>query len=536
MPADFEEMARRRGFFWQSSELYGGLAGFYDYGHLGALVKRKWENLWRGYFLGLGDNFFEIEPAHIMHEKVFVGSGHVKCFVDPVVKCRKCGNIERADHILEDVLHERFEGITPEHLSDIIITHNVKCQKCKGPLEEVSVFNMLFPLSVGAEQTDALNRMTTSSSTSSASNRLPQKAYLRGETAQGVYVNFPRIFEHLRKQLPLGLAIVGRAYRNEISPRGLLLRMREFTQAELQIFFDADKINKHPDFDSVASYQLLVLPAGQQAAEKQKGKKEGTEKAKAEKAETAAQKMEKISCADVVKAWKLPEFYVYYMAKVQQFYLSAIGVPAESFRFRQLSDEEKAFYNKYHFDVELRMAAGWKEVGGVHYRTDHDLAGHQSISKKDMAVTIDGKKIVPHVLELSLGVDRNILALLERAYVEEKERSVLKFPRVLSPFDCAVFPLVNKDGMPERAQNIKKALQAAGLNVFYDDSGSIGRRYRRMDEIGTAVCITVDGQTLQDATVTLRDRDSMKQVRVRVEDLFPAIKDFLRGKDLEELV
>jgi len=202
--SDVEEIAKRRGFFWKSSEIYGGLAGLYDYGHLGTLVKRKWENLWRNFFLK--GNFYEIEPANIMHEKVFVASGHVDSFVDPIVKCKKCKNAERADQILEDRLGEKFEGLTPQELDKIIKKHNIKCPKCKGPLEETAVLNMLFPLSVGAEN--------------------PSKAYMRGETAQGAYVNFRRTFEHMRKQLPFGLAIVGKAFRNEVSPRNALIRTK----------------------------------------------------------------------------------------------------------------------------------------------------------------------------------------------------------------------------------------------------------------------------------------------------------------------
>ncbi|MBI4170785.1 MAG: glycine--tRNA ligase [Candidatus Aenigmarchaeota archaeon] len=488
--AKIEEIARRRGFFWMGSEIYNGLSGFYDYGHLGTLMKRKWENTWRDYFLGLDDNFFEIEPTDIMHEKVFIGSGHVKCFVDPVVKCKKCGNIERADHILEDILKENFEGLNPEALSELMKKHKIKCEKCKGLLEEVKTFNMLFPLDIGVEK--------------------PQKAYLRGETAQGVYVNFARAFEQLRKHLPMGLAIVGKAFRNEISPRNLLIRMRELTQAELQIFFDPDKINQHPNFKEVEDYKLRLF-----IAENRKN-----------------ENIIEVSCKEL--KGKLPEFYIYHMAVVQKFYLDVLKIPKEFFRFRELSQEEKAFYNKYHWDVELKLSIGWKEVGGVHYRTDHDLSGHQKISKNDMSVNIDGKKILPHVLELSLGVDRNIFALLDLFYEEEgkEKRIVFRFPRHLAPCDCAVFPLVSKQGLPEKAEEVKKLLQSVKFSVFYDASGSIGRRYRRVDEIGIPAAVTIDHQTFEDGTVTVRDRDSMKQERVAINKLPEFLAEFLRGREL----
>jgi len=478
-----EELARRRGFFWIGSEIYNGLSGFYDYGHLGASMKRRWESMWRDYFLGLDDNYVEIEPAEIMHEKVFIASGHADSFVDPIARCRKCGNVERADHILESVLHENFEGLSANEMSGLLKKHRVKCSKCKGLLEEVGTFNMMFPLEVGVEN--------------------PQKSYLRGETAQGVYVNFSRVFEQLRKRLPMGIAIVSRVFRNEISPRNLLIRMREFSQAELQIFFDPDNINEHEGFDGISDYKLRLLKSG-------------------------SKEIAEETCLEVAK--RLPKFYVYHMAIVQKFYLDKIGVPSGVFRFRELSDEEKAFYNKYHWDIELDMSLGWKEVGGVHYRTDHDLGGHQKISKRDMSVNIDGKKILPHVLELSFGVDRNIFALLDLFYDEEKERTVFRFPKNLAPYDCAVFPLLGKDGLPEKAQEVKKTLRK-DFSVFFDGSGSIGRRYRRVDEIGVPAAITIDHQTLEDGTVTIRERDSMKQERVEISRLSEFLEEFLSGKD-----
>jgi glycyl-tRNA synthetase len=488
-----EILALRRGFFWQSSEIYGGLSGFYDYAHLGTLMKRKWENIWRQFFVGMDDDFFEIESTNIMPENVFVASGHLKSFVDPVVKCKKCNNMERADYFIEEKLHESFEGLSTNDLERIIKEHNIKCPKCGGQLQDVGILNMMFPLTIGSDV----------------------KAYLRPETAQGVYVNFKREFEALRKTLPFGLAIIGKVYRNEISPRNMLMRMREFTQAELQIFFDPEKINQHKDFLSVKGYKLRLFPVE----------------------EKKSNKIVEISCEDAVRKLGLPEFYIYYMAKIQQFYLDVIKIPPHLFRFRQLSDEEKAFYNRYHWDIELYMEnlGGFKEVAGLHYRTDHDLAGHAKISKQDMSVFVDGKKFVPHVLELSFGVDRNIYALLEMFYEEEKERTIFKFPRLLCPYDCAIFPLVSKDKLPEKALEIKHILQSMKYDVFYDDSGSVGRRYRRMDEIGVPACITVDHKTMEDDTVTVRDRDSMKQIRVKIKDLCNVLHRFISGEEIEKL-
>ena len=494
------DIAKRRGFFWQNSLIHGAMAGFYDYAHLGTLLKNKWQDLWREYFLGLDDNFYEMSVCHIMPEHVFKASGHLASFVDPVVRCKKCGNTERADHIIEDALKENFEGASLEKMTEIIKEHNIRCPKCKGPLEETGILNMMFPINVGTGEE-------------------VRKGYLSPETAQGAYINFKLEFECLRRKLPMGLAIVGKAYRNEISPRNVLIRMREFTQAELQIFFDPDTITEHPKFYEVENYVLRVFPA----VNRESGK------------------IEEVPAKEVVKRLGMPKFYVYHMAKIQQFYIEKLRLPRELFRFRQLTDEEKAFYNKYHWDIELNLESlgGFKEVAGLHYRTDHDLAGHQAVSGESQEVNIDGKKFIPHVLELSFGVDRNVYALFELALVEEKvgeeQRSVLKFPKIVSPQDAGIFPLVNKDGLPEKAREIQALLKEHGFVVFYDQSGSIGRRYRRIDEIGVAAGITVDYDSLQHNDVTLRDRDSMKQVRVKISELPGVLKRFLNGEELESL-
>ncbi|MFH1631074.1 MAG: glycine--tRNA ligase [Candidatus Aenigmatarchaeota archaeon] len=493
-----EDIAKRRGIFWQSGEIYGGLSGFYDYGHLGYAIKKRFENLWRSFFLN-EDNVYEIESCNIMPEGVFIASGHITNFVDPVAKCKKCGIAHRADHIMEDFLHENFEGLSMEKMTEIIRKHNVKCPRCKGELAEVGILNMMFPITLGTG--DGI------------------KAYLRPETAQGPYVNFKREFECLRKQMPLGLAMIGKAFRNEISPRNLLIRQREFTQAELQIFFDPETINIHPSFEEIGDYKLLLYTV----------------------ADRTSDTITEISCRDAVKKLHLPQFYVYHMAKIQRFYLEILGLQSDKFRFHELNEEERAFYNKLHWDIELFIESLGKftECAGLHYRTDHDLSGHAKISKQDLSVNIEGHKFVPHVLELSFGVDRNIYAFLDLALKEEivkdEERTILIFPRLLAPYDCAIFPLMNKDNLPSKAKQVKEILKESGFDIFYDGSGSIGRRYRRMDEIGVSLCITVDYDTMENDTVTLRDRDSMKQIRAKIEELPEIIKKYLHGEDIENL-
>ena len=318
------DVARRRGFFFTSSEVYGGFAGFYDYGSTGTLLKHKIEKEWRKFFLNLSDSFFEIETSNIMPEKVFQASGHLTSFVDPVAKCKKCGTFHRADHIMEEFLKESFEGITADELTKIIKKHKVKCPKCGGELGEVKVLNMMFPLSLGAGE-DA-------------------KGYLRPETAQGAYVSFLRQFNILRNKLPIGLAIIGKVFRNEIAPRQLLMRQREFTQAELQIFFDPKNIDEHENWEEVKDYELQILPIGSK------------EKAFA-----------LMKCEDAHKKLKIPRFYLYYMAKVQHFYLKILQIPKTKFRLKELSEEERAFYNKIHYDcqIDLESLGGFKEVSGA---------------------------------------------------------------------------------------------------------------------------------------------------------------------------
>ncbi len=497
---DIIELAKRRGFFWQTAQIHGSISGFYDYAHLGFLLKRRWEGAWRSFFLGLDDNFYEIQSNCILPEGVFKASGHLANFVDPLARCSKCSYSERADQLLEQELKEGFEGRTADEMAALIKEHRIRCPRCKGPFVGIGVLNMMFPVTIGTGEDT-------------------KTGYLSPETAQGAYINFKLEFEALRRKFPLGLAIIGKAFRNEIAPRNALVRMREFTQAELQIFFDPDKITSHDRFDEVESYKLQLSPV--------KNRRNG--------------EVELVMCSDAVKKLGLPKFYVYHMAKVQEFYLDILKLPAGLFRFRQLSDEEKAFYNKYHWDIELRLesAGGWKEVGGLHYRTDRDLAGHEKVSGQSQSISIDGRTFIPHVLEISMGVDRNVYALLELAYAEEKvgeeERAVLKFPRNVSPFDAGIFPLNNKDGLPELARSVQAVLKSFGFNTFYDATASIGRRYRRLDEVGSPVGFTCDYQSLEDKTITMRDRDSMRQIRIKIEDAPTALKRFLVGERLENL-
>jgi glycyl-tRNA synthetase len=490
MPSRYDDLfslSVRRGFVWPAVDLYGGFAGFYDYGHLGARLKRKWEDLWLSTFLGLGDNYHLIDTTTILPEASLRASGHVEHFTDLLVACTKCGESHRGDHLVEAVTHKEEEGLTPAEVDARIRDLKIRCPKCKGELGPARPFNMMFPVGVGPLGKD--------------------RAYLRPETAQGAYLNFKREFEALRRKLPMGLAIIGRAYRNEISPRQGVYREREFLQAELQIFFDPATFDAGLPLDSVREERVRVAFASEKAGP------EATDR----------------SVGDLVDAG-LPPFYAYHMVLVQRFYLDRLGVPRDRFRFAELDERERAFYNKVHYDIQVRQESlgGFKEVGGVHYRTDHDLSGHATASKADLSVQVGDRKVLPHVLELSFGVDRNVWALLDAGY-ESGARAVLHLPPALAPISVGVFPLLSKQGLPERAAALHRDLRGR-FDAFYDEAGSIGKRYARMDEIGTPFCATVDHATLEDGTVTLRERDTAAQVRVAESRLLQVFGDVIAGR------
>ncbi|MBI1973892.1 glycine--tRNA ligase [Candidatus Micrarchaeota archaeon] len=479
------DLALRRGLFYPSSELHGAIAGFYDYGSVGSRIKNNWENCWRGFFLRrLGEPFVEIQPAEVAPEKVFEASGHLTQFVDPITECGKCGAVERADHLLESHLKEGFEGLSAKGLGALIKKHKVKCHKCGGDLKEVSVLNMMLSTRIGT-------------------GKLSKPAYMRPETTQGVVVNFKREYLINRERLPLGIAVIGRAFRNEIAPRQTLFRMREFTQAEIQVFCDPSELAKHARFSEVATSKIPVVLA----KERKKG-------------------IQMVSAKALAKEYG--EVYAYYMARISEFYAS----PGLRVRFFEKNEEERAFYNKYQFDIEYEFEdGGWREIAGFHYRTDHDLAGHARVSGQDLSVNRNGKRVIPHIVELSFGVDRNLLALLDAGYREEKKKDEMRvwlsLPPAVAPFTAGVYPLVNKDRLPEKTEEVLQLLRNAGLDVFLDDGGSIGRRYARADEIGVPFGITIDYDTFKDDSVTVRERDSTKQERVKIKVLAEHLKNKL---------
>lgn len=522
------QWALKKGVFYPTAEIYGSLSGFYDYGSLGLLIKRNWENLWRNYFLN-EDNYWELEGNNILPEKVLIASGHVENFNDPLVECLNCKERFRADHLIEEHLETNAEKLTNEEMTNLIKKHNIKCPNCKEDLGEVKTFNLMFDLIIGPiNEKDKIRDLLEILKKIEKNNfneyeniikkileeieKIKQrinKSYLRPETAQIPYLNFKREFEVHRQKLPLGLAIIGKAFRNEISPRQGLFRLREFTQAELQIFFDPNLIDelKKEELKEFENLEIKYLDS--------QNEEEG-----------------QLIFSKLIKKFNLPSFYSYYLGKTYNFLKNIIGLG--NIRIRKLSDEEKAFYNKIHFDFEyfFESLGNWKEIAGLHYRTDYDLKRHSQYSKEDLSVNINNKKFIPHVLEISFGVDRNILAIIDNYLIKEKiiennkesERILFKVKKELSPIKVAVFPLLkNKEELVKKSKEVYdlliKELNNFNFKIFYDEKGSIGRRYRRQDEIGTPFAITIDFETLEDNTVTIRERDSMKQIRIKIKEL-----------------
>ncbi len=481
---EIANLALRRSLFFPSAGIYAGSpSGFFDFGPDGETIRRKIINLWRKQLVEK-ESMFEIFGSQILPEPVFRASGHIQNFNDPIVQCSKCNSLHRADKLIE--VHSK--GIVPESLSTteldkLIKKHSVKCPKCGGSnFATVKKFNMMIKVDIGA---------TGDSS-----------CYLRPETCQSIFLDFSRLYKTMRHQLPIGIAQAGKSFRNEISPRNSLIREREIGQMEVEVFFNPDKIDEIPNFAEVENYNLNLMLLGK--------------------------KTKPISCKDAVKKKLVSgKLVAYYLARNQQLYES-FGIPVSKMRFRELDKDEKAFYARETWDFEIETDLGWIELVACNYRTDYDLKGHQKESKQKLAVKEDGKEFIPHVFELSAGIDRSFYVTLDLVFRKEKrgseERIYLKLPAKIAPYDVGVYPLVKKDGLSEIAKKIFVNLLDEEFDALYDEKGSIGKRYSRADEVGVFGGITVDYQTKDDDTVTYRYRDSMKQVRVKI----PELPSFLR--------
>jgi len=472
------DIAKKRGFIFQSAEIYGGISGFFDYGPLGTVMKNKIENFWREFFIKSDINVFEISSRTIVPEAVWQASGHLKDFVDPITQCNSCKSMFRADSLIEEQSGMFVEGMKADELTGLIKEKKIKCPKCKGSLSDVKIFNLMLKTNVGPVEGTV--------------------AYLRPETAQGIFTNFKNILNSTRAKLPFGVAQNGISYRNEISPRQWIIRLREFNQIEIEFFFNPKKA-EYTKFSEIGKKKLRIVTREEQ-------KKGGN--------------AVEMTAAEAVKREIVPnQWMVYFMVKEMEWY-QQLGIPLDALRHRHMLPEETPHYSKGNFDMEIKFDFGWKEVVGNAYRTDFDLQTHMKHSGKDLAVVEDGEKVVPHVIEPSFGFDRTFYAILLHCFVEDKKRGWdwFRFPAKISPYVVAVYPLVSKDGVDEKAKEVFNGLKCC-FDVFYDEAGSIGKRYARADEIGTNYCVTVDYQALKDDTVTIRDRNSAKQVRIGIKKL-----------------
>ncbi len=447
--------AKRRGFVFPSSEIYGGFGAVYDFGPYGVeLAKNIKENWWK-VMVQENENIIGLDSSIFMHPKVWEASGHVSGFSDPLAECKQCHSRLRVDHLLEDIGVFADEKMSDEEINKLLDENRdeIKCPKCgtKGQFSKAKSFNLLVKSNLG-NFTEDWNK---------------EPAYLRGETCQGIYINFKNVLDSTRQKIPFGIAQIGKAFRNEITARQFIFRKREFEQMEFQYFV-------HPN-EAMKSYE----------------------------------------------EWRERRW---------QYYLD-LGIKEENLKWHK--HENLVFYAKAAWDIDYNFPFGFKELEGIHYRTDYDLTQHSKFSGKDLSYRNPqtNEKYIPHILEASVGVDRTFLAVITDAYTEEKledgnKRVMMKFPKKLAPIKVAISPLLkNKPELVTKAREIYNSLKSQYMCEF-DDNGNIGKRYRRQDEIGTPYCLTVDFETLENDTVTIRDRDTMVQERVKVEKL----EEFLKNK------
>ncbi len=497
---DIATFCKKKGFVYANSEVYGGNAGFFDYGPLGVELFNNIKAHWWSFFVHSRDDIVGIDGAIINNPKVWHASGHVDNFGDLILTCTKCKADQRADHFIEEALNVPAEGLSAKEVNKLIKEGNLKCPICKSDFAEVKDFNLMFQVPVGA------SKETTTI------------AYLRGELAQNIFVNFKTIMETSRVQIPFGIACIGSVFRNEIAPRDFLFRCREFHIGEFEFFIHPDQ--KDCPFLSDAHKKVSFSFLSRKNQEKKHREEDTTIKAL----------IDKKIC---------DEWHVYWLA--EQFrWLDAIGIKKEALRLREHLATELSHYSSATFDIEYKFSFGTKEVAGNANRGQYDLTCHQANSKKSMEVFDESSKtkIIPRIIEPTFGLDRVFLTVLTDAYHDDKKRGniVLHLHPRLAPYKAGVFPLVNKDRLPDIAQSLHTALKDAGLSSFYDRSGSVGRRYARADEIGIPYCVTVDFDSLGDKSVTIRDRETTEQKRVRIADVPSVIGDLVQGrKDFNSL-
>ena len=556
-------ISAKRGFLWPSFEIYSGVSGFTDYGPLGASLKNNIMQKWRKQYVS-GEGFYEIEGPTVMPKEVLKASGHVDNFTDPMTKCEKCGEVYRADHIIEEAIGQDVESLENSEMDKIVIENNIKCPECGGDLVKIWDYNLMFKTEIGAK-----------------GNKV---GYMRPETAQGIFILFKRLERFFRGKLPFGAVQLGKAYRNEISPRQGVIRLREFTQAEAEIFLDpSDKTT--PKFSQIEN-EILRL----NSQEVQENDLEPLEI-------TAREALDKGIVANEMLIYQL------YLARK---FLNEIGIPNEVLRFRQHLAGEMAHYALDCWDVEVQTDKyGWVEIIGIADRGDYDLSSHSEFSNdelyvfkeydkpkkvqktvikpnlskfgpifkgdspkvkqaieeadpqeiisalesdnkyvieldknyevskdlliiEEVEVDVTGEKIIPHVIEPSFGIDRILYSVLLHSFKETEGKNYFKFAKSVAPVQVGVYPLVKKDGLPEIATEIKNNLREVGFTVEYDEGNTIGKRYARADEIGIPIAVTVDYESKEDNMVTVRDRDTEAQKRIPISDLKEYLENYYK--------
>jgi glycyl-tRNA synthetase len=487
----FNSLIKRRGFIWgPSPEIYGGLAGFYSYGPAGMALKNNILSIFRKELRALG--FGEVECPTVTPEIVWEASGHLERFIDPVLRCQECDAVYRADKYLKKQLPElMIDGLSFEEMETLIKENNISCPNCDSLFETIDEYNLMLGTTVG---TDTV-------------------AYLRPETATTTYLLFNRLDQVMRRQYPLKVFQYGTAYRNEISPRQGVLRMRSFDQFELQMFISKKQEFDFGEFNEVKGVRLPLLDW--------KLQEKNVDKPNERSLENAIEKgiLEKPAFA-----------YCLYIA---HHLTKKLEYEDEVIRYRQHSPNERAHYAADAWDLEIKTEQyGWVEICGIHDRTDYDLSQIAKYSNQNLEVAMDSDpqaKEIPQILEVAFGIDRIIYTLLETSFMVEDGRINLQLTNFLAPNTVAVFPLVkNKEEIRQLALKLNQDLQDKLISSFYDESGSIGKRYRRQDELGTPYCVTIDYDSLEDNAATIRDRDSMDQIRAKLSEIPDIIRTRLR--------
>lgn len=559
---DLMSVCKRRGFIWPSFEMYGGVAGMYDYGPLGCALKNNIVEMWRSIYKGR-EGFVEIDSETVNPREVFKASGHLDNFADLITYCQKCQAPYRADHMVKD-FYDNPDILTPKQLEEAFVEHRIKCPACGGELGPVEEFNLMFRTNIGPGNA--------------------RVGYMRPETAQGIFVNYSNLYRYNREKLPMGVIQTGRSYRNEIAPRQGMIRMREFNQMEVELFVDPED-KDWARFPEIENGKLDLIP-------------------------NTTLQLTTMTVKEAVEKGVIANRVLAYFVYTTKQLLLSLGIDEKRLRFREHEKDEMAHYAADCWDAEVLLSYGWTEIVGIADRGNWDLSRHAQFSGQDLShfkkydepkemevekinpnskllgptfkgkakaiseaitallpsaiqdgklkVTVEGEdivltseyfevvkrvekvtgdRVIPHVIEPSHGLDRIFYSVLEHAYSydEKEDYVVLRLAPAVAPIKVGVFPLMEKDGLNTVAKQIYESIHSSRVEAYYDGSGTIGRRYARMDEVGTPWCITVDYDSLQDNTVTIRDRDTTEQKRIQIADAPRIVDELLAGKTFDQL-